>query len=339
MPLTLSCAGSAILQSAYFVIWLTRKNIVTGDLPPIMWGNLPTGSVTTLDGGIANWTGTPAAPSPTHGTWNATTTYTVGDTVASLDYPIQSADGTSFNQPLVYRCIDPGNLGHRPEAFDGRWTCTTTPPFATNSDYKQVPFGYALSPLPTKSVLAATQWNGGLGHSLAWTVTAPGDVVQFIDLWVALNYLVGGQIIKILSRPLTASATTGTQGLIVHPGVNAQFQCWHTSGLSDTPWLTLSNFDPVMVDGMQPGVTVGNNYLSSLVASGGTPPYAYAITSGSLPPGVTLDGTTGVISGKPTDSGIYDFTAQVTDSTGATATVTCAVPVECAGAALGNSFY
>jgi uncharacterized protein (TIGR03437 family) len=53
-------------------------------------------------------------------------------------------------------------------------------------------------------------------------------------------------------------------------------------------------------------------------ATGGVPPYTFAVTTGSLPPGVTLD-TTGMISGTPTSSGTYTFTVTATDSSGAPA--------------------
>ena len=45
-------------------------------------------------------------------------------------------------------------------------------------------------------------------------------------------------------------------------------------------------------------------------ASGGTPPYTWSITAGALPTGMTINGTTGAISGTPSVSG--DFTATVT---------------------------
>ena len=62
-------------------------------------------------------------------------------------------------------------------------------------------------------------------------------------------------------------------------------------------------------------------YSASLVASGGTGAYTkYEITSGNLPPGVTLNPSTGVISGTPTSEGSYSFAARVTDSAGATGT-------------------
>jgi hypothetical protein len=60
---------------------------------------------------------------------------------------------------------------------------------------------------------------------------------------------------------------------------------------------------------------VNTAYSSSLVASGGVPPYSFSIASGSLPPGLTLDTTTGAITGTPTQAGAFSFTAMVSDST------------------------
>jgi Putative Ig domain/IPT/TIG domain len=63
-----------------------------------------------------------------------------------------------------------------------------------------------------------------------------------------------------------------------------------------------------------PAASVGVAYSATLNATGATPPYGWAITSGSLPPGLSLDGTTGVISGTPTTAGNYYFTVTATDS-------------------------
>ncbi|HLG15278.1 MAG TPA: putative Ig domain-containing protein [Blastocatellia bacterium] len=62
-----------------------------------------------------------------------------------------------------------------------------------------------------------------------------------------------------------------------------------------------------------PGAEVGLPFSLQLSATGGTPPYRWAITGGSLPAGVTLDVSTGLISGTPTVGGAYNFTGQVTD--------------------------
>ena len=67
-----------------------------------------------------------------------------------------------------------------------------------------------------------------------------------------------------------------------------------------------------------PGGKAGTTYNQTLAASGGTPPYTFAVTTGALPPGLTLTGA--VISGTPTTPGTYSFTIEVTDSNAATAT-------------------
>lgn len=64
-----------------------------------------------------------------------------------------------------------------------------------------------------------------------------------------------------------------------------------------------------------PDGTTGTSYSAPVAATGGATPYTWAITSGTLPAGLTLDAGTGVISGTPTGTGPSTFTVTVTDST------------------------
>lgn len=69
------------------------------------------------------------------------------------------------------------------------------------------------------------------------------------------------------------------------------------------------------------GGVVGTPYSQALTAAAGVAPYSFAITAGSLPPGLALAGG-GAITGTPTTAGSYTVTFQVTDNQGFTAAST-----------------
>lgn len=63
------------------------------------------------------------------------------------------------------------------------------------------------------------------------------------------------------------------------------------------------------------GGTQGLGYTHQLLFLGGRAPVTWSLPTGSaLPPGLGLNGTTGIISGIPTTPGTYTFTVRVTDS-------------------------
>ncbi len=59
--------------------------------------------------------------------------------------------------------------------------------------------------------------------------------------------------------------------------------------------------------------TVGVTYAQTIAANGGTGPYTFAVTGGSLPGGLTLTNT-GTLSGTPAMTGSFTFTITATDS-------------------------
>jgi hypothetical protein len=68
-------------------------------------------------------------------------------------------------------------------------------------------------------------------------------------------------------------------------------------------------------------------YTSAFVAAGGVAPYTYSIVTGALPAGLTLNPSTGAVTGTPTTAKTYSFTAKVTDSTQKTATISAQIVV------------
>jgi hypothetical protein len=76
-----------------------------------------------------------------------------------------------------------------------------------------------------------------------------------------------------------------------------------------------------------PHGTVGAPYEQALAATGGTPPYGWSVTSGSLPAPLALT-PAGALAGTPAAPGVFGFTAQVTDAAGDAVTRDFTLPVD-----------
>lgn len=73
--------------------------------------------------------------------------------------------------------------------------------------------------------------------------------------------------------------------------------------------------------------TVGASYSQTVTAAGSKISYSWSVTTGSLPPGVVLNASTGAISGTPTTPGTFNFTVQIQDVNGAAATKTLTITI------------
>ena len=168
----------------------------------------------------------------------------------------------------------------------------------TNGQYVSVNYLNALSNAPMKEALIIALTAAESANRPIFVITDTGRVINYIE---AINKGETYMAAVNDSAVNQATASVATQQMNTDGSVTAVL-C--------LPSVTLAN------------ATIGTVYTSNFSATGGTPPYSYALASGSsLPAGLTLE-TDGTISGTPTAIGTTIFTVNVTYSTMPTAETT-----------------
>jgi hypothetical protein len=133
-----------------------------------------------------------------------------------------------------------------------------------------------------------------------------------------------------LPAGLTLNSSTGTiAGTPTATGSSSfTVQVMDANNIAASNTLTMTVYVALSVTtSVLPNTFVGDTYNQTLAASGGTPPLSWSIVSGSLPAGLTLAATTGMISGSPATVGSSSFTVQATDANSFSATMTLSINV------------
>jgi hypothetical protein len=161
--------------------------------------------------------------------------------------------------------------------------------------------------------------NGASPCNIFWQVTSAATLngVNFAGTVVAqaaVNLGVGAA--------LTGRALTTAAGAVTLAGGNTIGGC--SAAGASCPAITLS---PATL----PNGTVAVAYSQTITASGGTPPYTFTVTSGTLPTGLVLS-STGVLNGTPTAAGSFTFTIRGTDAQGCFAALTYTIVIAAAPA-------
>ena len=121
-------------------------------------------------------------------------------------------------------------------------------------------------------------------------------------------------VMRALPAPLTALLDTDKDGvpdaveLLAGTNPNVDDSRGVASGNGENvPGLTVPSV-------LAAEATLGQPFSFPLTATGGTPPYTWKITTGSLPPGISIGSATGLIAGTPIALGSYAFFYTVTDA-------------------------
>jgi hypothetical protein len=138
--------------------------------------------------------------------------------------------------------------------------------------------------------------NGQVGVAYSQTLTATGGTAPY-------TWAVSGTLPAGLSFSTSTGAITGTPTASVN-AAPLKFTVTDTSNpvLTQTANLTLTIVPAnlVITTTSLPTGEVGAAYSATLAATGGTTPYSWSLTSGTLPAGLLLNAATGTITGTPT---------------------------------------
>ena len=130
--------------------------------------------------------------------------------------------------------------------------------------------------------------------------------------------------VSVMKGSLPAGLTVDSDGIISGTPTQEDLDLYRSvtdqDGASVSKELKIKIFKAIVITtkSLKKG-KVEKKYAAALKAAGGKKPYTWSITSGSLPSGLTLDETTGKITGMPTEAGSFDLTIEVTDELGGTA--------------------
>jgi len=154
-------------------------------------------------------------------------------------------------------------------------------------------------------VITATVANDTSGKGVTWNLTGPGSLSSST-----------GSSISYASP--TTSLTSSQQATVTATSVADQTK-------SASLLITINPYPQIPFQTLANG-SVGVSYSQMIMLSGGTAPFQWSIydgpiitgyrVGGSVPNGLTLNTSTGAISGTPTSGGTWYFEITVTDATG-----------------------
>ena len=158
------------------------------------------------------------------------------------------------------------------------------------------------SALTTASGSSVTVINGGSScNRVFWQVGSSATI--------GTGSTFAGDILALSSITLTTGANTSGRALARNGAVTLDTNHVNTCGVLVCPIITVN---PATL----PDDSLGTPYNQTVSGSGGTGPYTFSVSGGSLPPGLLLNSATGAITGTPVTAGTFTFLITATDANG-----------------------
>ena len=300
---TITGTTGTALTSQTATITLTNETVIAAGLTNVnaasWFTNLPAGMTATADaatGGATSITitfgGTPTATSSA--TFDITIPASALTGAASLAVTTNAAAVFAIGSPAT---TYPISFSTNNVAQNGLTPAGVISPASPQASGTGITVTVTLSGTATA---AGTHTVGLTSATLGAGITAPGTVTRTVT--ASENVTTGNTFAFTFTMPANA-----VNDLVVT----------HTFSAAPSA--------PVITTTSLPNGTTGTPYTQTLTATGSAP-ITWSIINGSLPAGLTLNMTTGVISGTPTASGSFTFTVQASNIvSSATQTLTLTV--------------
>jgi len=232
--------------------------------------------------------------------FTATGTYSDNST-----QPLGASDGLSWSSSDAVAAID-ADTGLATTGPGGVGTTTITATLG------------AVSGTATLTVTAATLTS--ITVSPANPAIALGSSQQFTATGTYSDNSQQNLTAQVSWTSSAGAAAIDAGGLATAQAVGTTTITASLDGVSGSTELTVTAAPLVISTTTLPVGRVDETYSATLSATGGTEPYRWSVTSGALPVGLSLNSSTGAITGTPTRKENVKFTVQVTDSANPAAT-------------------
>lgn len=179
---------------------------------------------------------------------------------------------------------------------------------------------------PCAQTVATCSMQGGFnGVQYNQPITITGGVAPYsysivsgsLPACLTLNGLANGLTNTIVGTPCSTTLKTSTFTIQVKDNANTNVQPSEQTTISQTFSITIQPPPPLsIVTNPLPQGFTNTKYTGSLTATGGVLPLTWSLQGGgnTVAPGLTLNPTTGQITGVPTTTGTFPFQVNVKDS-------------------------